>query len=123
MVNEYCNGGLKMPYIQTFNRALKSKWIQKYLDGYNHGKWKLFFDAHLVRHGGKQLFSFNLKKGDILTLQIQDLFLEEVLEIWAENFEQNPKDIYKTPVWYNSLIKVNRVPFFYKNGPLQESTL
>ena len=70
--------------IQTFNRALKSKWIQKYLDGDNHGKWKLFFDAHLVRHGGKQLSSFNLKKEDVSALQIQGPFLQEVLKFWAE---------------------------------------
>ena len=62
MINEYKHGGLKMLDIQTFNRAHKAKWIQKYLDCENHGKQKLVFDAHLDKHGGKRLFSFNLKE-------------------------------------------------------------
>ena len=67
---------------------------------------------HLVRHGGKQLGL----KDNTLNFQIQNPFLQEALEIWTElSLEQNPKDIYKTSVWYNSSIKVNRVPFFYKN--------
>ena len=43
MINDYATGGLKMLDIQTFNRALKAKWIQKYLDSSNKGKWKLFW--------------------------------------------------------------------------------
>ena len=35
MINDYATGGLKMLDIQTFNRALKAKWIQKYLDSSN----------------------------------------------------------------------------------------
>ena len=38
MINDYKNGGLKMLDIQSFNRALKAKWIQKYLDRDNQGK-------------------------------------------------------------------------------------
>ena len=44
MINDYATGGLKMLDIQTFNRALKAKWIQKCLDSSNKGKWKLFLD-------------------------------------------------------------------------------
>ena len=32
MINDYATDGLKMLDIQIFNRALKAKWIQKYLD-------------------------------------------------------------------------------------------
>ena len=42
MLNEYKDGGLKMLDIQSFNCALKTKWVQKYLDDSNHAKWKLF---------------------------------------------------------------------------------
>ena len=44
MLNEYKDGGLKMLDIQSFNCALKAKWVQKYLDDSNQAKWKLFFD-------------------------------------------------------------------------------
>ena len=44
MINDYSNGGLRMLDIQSFNQALKAKWIQKYLDQKNKGKWKLFLN-------------------------------------------------------------------------------
>ena len=43
MLNECKDGGLKMLDIQSFNCALKAKWVQKYLDDSNQAKWKLFF--------------------------------------------------------------------------------
>lgn len=39
----YGNGGLRMIDIKSFNKALKSEWIRKYLDESNKGKWKRFF--------------------------------------------------------------------------------
>ena len=44
IINDFAEGGLKMLDLQSFNRALKAKWIQLYLDPYNRGKWKLFVD-------------------------------------------------------------------------------
>ena len=43
MINDYATDGLKMLDIHIFNHALKAKWIQKYLDSSNKGKWKLFW--------------------------------------------------------------------------------
>ena len=43
--------------IQTFNHALKAKWVQKYLDDNNRGKWKLFFDYFLAQHNAKLLMT------------------------------------------------------------------
>ena len=73
MLNYYKNGGLKMLDIQTFNRALKAKWVQKYLDDNNRGKWKLFFDYYLAQHNGKLLMTGNIN--------IQDPFTNEIVEI------------------------------------------
>ena len=42
--------------IASFNRALKSVWISKYLDESNKGKCKLFFDAELEKPGGQTGF-------------------------------------------------------------------
>ena len=47
MLNEHKDGGLKMLNIQSFNCALKLKWVKKYLDDSNQAKWKLFFDLLL----------------------------------------------------------------------------
>ena len=43
---------IKSSRTRSFNKALKSIWIKKYLDGNNCGKWKLFFDSELERLGG-----------------------------------------------------------------------
>ena len=65
MINDYENGGLKMLVLQTFNCALKAKWVQKYLDHNNQSKWKLLFDYFLAQHDGKLLLTGNLKKPDV----------------------------------------------------------
>ena len=44
MINDYTKGGLKMLDIQSFNNVIKAKWIQRYLDPNDNGKWKLFTD-------------------------------------------------------------------------------
>ena len=56
MINDYDKGGLKMIDIQSFNKSLKMKWVQGYLNNVNHGKWKLFLDFHLQKYGGKVVF-------------------------------------------------------------------
>ena len=90
MINDYCEGGLKMIDLVSFNKSLKTTWIKKYLDSTNNGKWKVFIDLALKNHGGKNVFIGNLNTKDTKKLIIvSDVFLEEILEIWAEvNFKQ-----------------------------------
>ena len=38
MINDYCEGGLKLIVLISFNKSLKTSWIQKYLDSTNNGK-------------------------------------------------------------------------------------
>ena len=82
MINEYKDGGLKMLDIRSFNYALKSKWVKKYLDDNNQAKWKLF-DFFTKQHDGKLLLIGNLKHADVAGLNIQDSFTKEVIEIWS----------------------------------------
>ena len=42
MISDYSEGGLKMIDLISFNEALKSTCVKKYLDPENHGKWKHF---------------------------------------------------------------------------------
>ena len=42
MIGDYSQGGLRMIDIQSFNKALKTMWVIKYLGESNLGKWKLF---------------------------------------------------------------------------------
>ena len=115
MINDYEKGGLKMLDIQIFNRALKSIWIQKYLDDNNTGKWKLIFDFYLSKQGGKHLFSGNLRTKDVQNLGLGNEFLNEILCIWAEiNFQETLCDFQNSPLWHNSLIREANQPVFFE---------
>ena len=115
MINDYEKGGLKMLDIQIFNRALKSIWIQKYLDDNNTGKWKLIFYFYLSKQGGKHLFSGKLRTKDVQNLGLGNEFLIEILCIWAEiNFQETLCDFQNSPLWYNSLIRVANQPVFFE---------
>ena len=52
--------------VQSFNKSLKIKWLKGYLDGNNQGTWRFFVDIdnYLEKHGGKLVFSANLKRLD-----------------------------------------------------------
>ena len=71
--------------IKLFNKALKSRWITKYLDVENHGKWKLLFDLELQPFGGEEVFRGNLSKEDLSKyFKISDIFISEILRIWTD---------------------------------------
>ena len=116
MLNEYKDGGLKMLDIRSFNYALKSKWVKKYLDDNNQAKWKLFLDFFIKQHDGKLLLTGNLKQADVAGLNIQDSFTKEVIEIWSNlTYDENPIHFGNVPIWYNSLIRIANRPIFYSD--------
>ena len=115
MINDYDKGGLKMIDVQSFNESLKMKWIQGYLNNDNQGKWKLFVDYYLQKHGGKAVFLSNLKPQDVLQLNIKDPFLREIIEHWTNlNYREKNLDFDSMILWHNSLIRIENRPFFYK---------
>ena len=65
IISDYKNGGLRMINIKSFNKALKSTWVEKYLDNDNHGKWKLLFDSESRDLGGDVIFKGNLNQNDL----------------------------------------------------------
>ena len=82
MISDYKNGGLRMIDIKSFNKALKSTWVKKYLDNDNHGKWKLHFDSELHDLGGDVIFKGNLHKNDLAKfIHISDAFITELLKV------------------------------------------
>ena len=116
MINDYATGGLKMLDIQTFNRALKAKWIQKYLDSRNKGKWKLFVDFFLAKYNANLLITGNLNVADAASLEIDDPVTKELIEIWSRlNFKRQPSDLSSIPIWYNSLVRIDNKPIYYKS--------
>ena len=85
MISDYKNGGLRMIDIKSFNKALKSTWVKKYLDRDNHGKWKLLLDSEIHGLGGDVIFKGNLDKSDLAKfIHISDAFTSEILKTWSE---------------------------------------
>jgi len=72
MIHDSTTGGLKMLAIQIFNRALKAKWIQKYLHSSNKGKWKLFLDFFHAKYSANLLITGNLNVNNSASLEIDD---------------------------------------------------
>lgn len=56
MSNNIDKGGLKVIDVKSFSQALKISWVKRYLNDYNTGYWKLFFDLSLSEFGQKLLF-------------------------------------------------------------------
>ena len=120
MISDYEHGGLKMMDVRLFARALKSTWIKKYLDAENHAKWKLFSDLQLQDLGGATIFRSNLNKKDLLRiLQVSDVFLQDILQSWSEiTFENDVTSVAQLrsqSPWFNSLIRVENKPIYYKS--------
>ena len=116
MINNWAKGGLKMLDSQSFNDSLKMKWIQGYLNEENKGKWKLCFDHYLGKHRGKLLFQSNLKQQDSTLLNLKDPFLKEIIQYWTKfNYKDDNLDFASTYIWYNSHIRIENHPFFYRS--------
>ena len=114
--NDYAGGGLKMLDLQCFNRALKAKWIQRYLDPHNRGKWKLFVEFSLIGHDINLLLQGNLNSDDVASLGIEDPFTKELIETWSLlNFKKQLSNFGITPILYNSLIRIDNKPIHYRN--------
>ena len=71
--------------IRSFNKGLESKWVKKYLDNDNHGKWKLLFDSEIRDLEGDVIFKGNLNQNDLAKfIHISDAFTTEIVKIWSE---------------------------------------
>ena len=111
--------------LESFNKALKSTWVKKYLDPENHvegnhGKWKYFFDSELQLFGRPAILRGNLKQDDMPKYGFSDLFTMEILQIWSEViFDPCVSSIdhyFSSSLWHTSLIKIdNRPAIFYKS--------
>ena len=108
----------KCQIYKVFNRALKAKWIQQYLDPHNRGKWKLFLEflIALLGHNINLLLQGNLNSDDVASLGIEVPFTKELIETWSLlNFKKQLSNFGKTPIWYNSLTSIDNKPIHYRN--------
>ena len=91
---------IQMLDLQSFNRALKGKWIQRYLDPHNKGKGKLFVEFSLTGHDINLLLQGNLNSDDVASLGIEEPFTKELIETRSLlNFKKQLSNFGETPVW------------------------
>ena len=84
MISDFSEGGLIMIdlIIISFNKALKSTWVKKYLDQENYGKWNYLFEWQVHQYGGPAIFRGNLNKQDIHKhVTTTDTFTTEILHL------------------------------------------
>ena len=61
IINEYEEGELKRPHIQSFNKALKMSWLHKLLDPFNHSPWKVLVLGSMQKWGGSNILYLSKK--------------------------------------------------------------
>ena len=93
---------------------------KKILGFHEQRKMEVFIDLALKNHGCKNVFTGNLMintKDTKKSIKVSDVFLEEILEIWAEvNFEQQLaalEHFQEQNLWHNSLIRIENKPIFF----------
>ena len=119
MINYYSEGGLRMIDLISFDKALKSMWVKKYLDPKNHGKWKLFLDWQLQHYGDPVVFGGNRNRHDLSKfINSTDAFTTEILQLWSEiSYEANVNSVdhfLSLPLWH-SLIRIDNRLVYYKS--------
>ena len=120
MISDYSEGGLRMINLISFNKALKSAWVKKYLDPENHGKSKLFLDWQLQHYCGPFVFRGNLNRYDLSKfINSTDAFITEISQLWSEiSYETNVNStdhFLSLPLWYKSLTRIDNRPEYYKS--------
>ena len=102
-MNNYEEGGLKLPHIESFCYALKLSWIPKLLDPMNHYQWKLLLLDKIENIEGDKVWLI-LKKVGIQKISTnfnpfcRDIFLNwsTILEGEEVNTCQMPTHLVKS---------------------------
>ena len=62
------------------------------------------------------MFRSNLKHQDSTLLNVKDPFLKEVIQYWTKfNYKDDNLDFASTYIWYDSHIRIENRPFFYRS--------
>jgi hypothetical protein len=64
IMNNYEEGGLKLPHIVSYCYALNMSWIQKLLDPMSHSQWKLLLLDKIEKNNGVTKYDY-LKKSEL----------------------------------------------------------
>ena len=113
-------GGAGMPDLQLKNECLKLCWVKRLIEC--SGSWKDWV-LHLLNQSSDSIeyyFNCNVNKKDLPFSLKKNPFWFEVLSIWCSfnywsaELTYNTNKILNTNIWYNSDIRINKKPVFWK---------
>ncbi len=118
LYNEYQNGGLKLPNLDTTLKANKITWVKRLTLADDNCMWKILA-KHAFKIDVKLLFEINATFADLQSILKTNLnsFWRDVLKAWCDYNYKDPMDKYSIQhqvIWYNSFIRINAKPCFYK---------
>ena len=124
-MNNYEEGGLKLPHIESYCYVLKMSWIQKLLDPMNHSQWKLLLSDKIEKNGGEKVWLLKKVGNEKISTNFNP-FWRDIFLNWSKILEgeevNNATHVKCKPVWLNPIIKINgkvvlrERPFNLKGG-------
>ena len=104
IIKNYDEGGLRMTDINYYINSIT--WVKRLTDPESKGAWKTPYLHELNKYGGMVFFKCNFAAEDVKLLDINNIFLKDVLYSWCTlNFDKNPENIGTQLIWNNSFIK------------------
>ena len=95
IIQDYCQGGLKMLDIETFIQSLKCSWVKR-LKLQPDSKLVQLYETMLSKYGQQFIFKCNLNTKDTEKLKIHSIFLKDILLAWScVNFRNDITNIDK----------------------------
>ena len=106
-------GGLKLVNLVNKDKALKTTWPQILAKENSYGD--LVYSLMRCTHLKENIWRCNLHKADIDKFKAINKFWRDVLVSWSEINVYFQFRIENQIIWYNSKIRVNNKPFFWKD--------
>ena len=111
MYNTVDKGGLKIPNIDIFSKALKISWIKRLFSG-EAGTWTSLFATATEDFGGNYIWLCTDKSPQFL--KKLNPFWQDVYKSWLELANSDVKDDpRRQPIFHNPNILISGKPFFY----------
>ena len=116
MMNDYIDGGLRVPNIFLLTNSIKASWVKRLLDDTNKHQYKIFYNLALSKYGDNLVFESNLDEKTITRIADKFIFLKDILLAWSKicKIHNTKSNVSKVILWNNTDIKVNQMTFFYK---------
>ena len=118
IINNYEEGGLKLPNIESFCKVLKMSWLYKFLDPMNMSPWKLLLLSYIEIYGEDKILYLKKEGLESISNKLNPFWRDILLNLSEllppkDEEEKNIINILSQPIWLNFNIKRNGIFFYY----------